>query len=236
MEQDKKDGIKENIRRLKDRVSDLEIRSGKSAGYVTIIGVSKRFPAEYAKTAFENGLCDLGENRIEELLEKKEILSKGGINPNWHMIGTLQRKKVKKAVGNACLIHSVDSLKLANEISDCSINCDLQSPVLLQVNVSGEESKQGFSKSEIIEMLDEIYINKGIIIRGLMTMAPFTDDKYILEKVFSDTFDLFNKIRELKNGSGFNILSMGMSNDYPLAIKHGATHIRVGTAIFGERT
>jgi len=228
--------IKKNIFLLREKVCDTASKYKRDPADITIIGVTKKFPAEYAKIAFECGLKDLGENRVEELLEKREKLFSEGIIPDWHMIGTLQSKKVKKIAGNACLIHSVDSLKLADEISRISIKNNLITPVLLQVNISGETSKQGFSIEEILKDFDMLASNNGILIKGLMTMAPFTDDEYILEKVFSDTNNLFCSLKEKFNGGDFNILSMGMSNDYPMAIRYGATHIRVGTAIFGERS
>ncbi len=235
MEQDRRELIKNNISNLKDKVCDTASKYNRNPDDITIIAVTKKFPVEYAKFAFECGLKDLGENRVEELIEKREILISEGLIPNWHMIGTLQRKKVRKIVGNTSLIHSVDSYKLAEEISRSSLENNYNTPILMQVNMSGETSKQGFSYEEILKEFDKFINSKGILIKGLMTMAPFTDDEYILEKVFSDTNDLFCSLKEKHTGADFNILSMGMSNDYTLAIRYGATHIRVGTAIFGER-
>jgi len=235
VEQDKRELIKNNILILKDKVYDTAIKCKRNPEDITIIGVTKKFPVEYAKFAYEYGLTDLGENRVEELIEKRGLLILEGLIPNWHMIGTLQRKKVKKIVGNTSLIHSVDSYKLAEEISRISLEDNLNTPILIQVNMSGEDSKQGFSSEEILENFNRLNEIEGILIKGLMTMAPFTSDEYILEKVFSDTNDLFCSLKEKITGSDFNILSMGMSNDYPVAIRYGATHIRVGTAIFGER-
>jgi len=228
--------IKNNILILREKVCDTASKYKRDPSDITIIGVTKKFPAEYARIAFECGLKDLGENRVEELIEKREEFVSEGIFPDWHMIGTLQTKKAKKIIGNACLIHSVDSYKLAEEISRVSIKQNLVTPVLLQVNVSGETSKQGFSCEEILNDFDRISKVNGILVKGLMTMAPFTDDEYILEKVFFEANGLFCSIKEKYKNSDFNILSMGMSNDYHIAIRHGATHIRVGTAIFGQRS
>ena len=217
MEQNKLKSIKNNILALKNNVSDIAAKCGRNYDDITIIGVTKRFPAEYAKIAYEYGLKNLGENRVEELIEKREVLIAEGITPMWHMIGTLQRKKVKKIIGNASLIHSVESYKLANEISVESIKTNINTSALLQVNLSGELSKQGFTKREISERFEELTKIDKLSIKGLMTMAPFTDDEYILSKTFSDTFDLFCELKEKYSDiKKFNILSMDMSNDYIL--------------------
>ena len=237
MEQSRKETIRSNVLNLINNVSEISAKYERSYDDITIIAVTKRFPAEYAKLAYECGLENLGENRVDELLTKREILLSEGILPKWHMIGTLQRKKVKKTVGNTSLIHSVESIKLADEISVVSIKEDINTSVLLQVNLSGESTKQGFTKIQILESFEELIKIKNLSIKGLMTMAPFTDNEYLLEKTFSDTYELFCQLKD-KNveAKEFNLLSMGMSNDYKFAIKHGATHIRIGTAIFGDRT
>jgi len=227
--------IKDNIKTIENIVYETSIKSGRNPESVSIIAVSKRFPAEFARIAIESGIENLGENRVEELLEKKEILKTYNMFPSWHMIGTLQRKKVKKIIGNTSLIHSADSLPLISEISNCSKSKNIQTSILLQINISKEESKHGFNQEEILEKIHEILQFDSIKVRGLMTMAPLTQDEKELNKVFYNTKELHMKIKDIIKEEDFNILSMGMSNDYKIAIKNGATHIRVGSAIFGER-
>lgn len=236
MEPDNLGFISVNIAKCRDSVSKCLADSGRSEGDVTIIGVSKHFPSDYAVAAVKGGLLDLGENRVSEMLEKKKVLDSIGLRPNWHMIGSLQRKKVRSLLGNTYMIHSVDSLKLINEISECSVEKYSVTPVLIEVNTSGEASKHGFSPDEFMDSIEGFSEYKGIQVCGLMTMAPFTNDEFVLNEVFYKTRELFEKVKSSNCSPSFNILSMGMSNDYKIAIKHGATHIRLGTAIFGERT
>lgn len=235
MEQDNSALIKDNIERIKEQVSETALKSGRSPEDITIVAVSKKFPAEYIKTAYENGMEHIGENRVDELLEKQAFLTETGINPKWHMVGSIQRKKVRKIIGKTHLIHSVDSISLLEEISSRSEKQGIITPVLIQVNVSGEEAKHGFNEEGLIEKTDEIFSFNGVRVSGLMTMAPFTDDEYILKNVFTKTKDLFDKMKGSSKSENFLALSMGMSNDFKIAIACGATHIRVGTSIFGQR-
>lgn len=228
--------ISENINKIREVVSKSLADCGRSEGDVTIIGVSKHFPSEYAVAAVQSGLLDLGENRVSEMLEKKIVLDSFGLNPHWHMIGSLQRKKVKNLVGNTYMIHSADSMKLISEISDCSIEKDTVTPILMEINISGEITKHGFSPDEMMNCIVGLSEYKGVSVCGLMTMAPFTTDEIFLNDLFYKTRELFEKAKSSINTPSFNTLSMGMSNDFKIAIKHGATHIRLGTAIFGERS
>lgn len=227
--------IAQNIQKIREDIKACALQHHRDPGLITLIGVSKYFPAQAAEDAVKAGLADLGENRVMELLEKRDLLSAHGLHPDWHLIGTLQRKKVKLIVGKTRLIHSVDSVELLAEISKCSLNIGIKSPILLQSNISHEETKHGFDPSEIHGILDRISDYPGIDLQGLMTMAPLTQDETVLAGVFSSAQELFNEIRKTA-GPSFRILSMGMSNDYPVAIKYGATHLRIGTAIFGTRT
>lgn len=228
--------IAENIKSLYDKIAECAVQSNRTPDEITLIGVSKFFPANYAEAAVKAGLNNLGENRVAELIEKREILLSHGCNPNWHLIGTLQRKKVKLVIGKAALIHSVDSTELLQEISKRSKEQGIVSPVLLQVNISHEKTKHGFDSNDVIAELDQRSLYPGVEICGLMTMAPLTQDSKIQEDVFYKTRELFEKMKAGADLPSFRILSMGMSNDYPAAIRNGATHLRIGTAIFGHRT
>ncbi|MHB1483159.1 MAG: YggS family pyridoxal phosphate-dependent enzyme [Saccharofermentanales bacterium] len=227
--------IHDNILRVREDIARYAAIGNRDVKEITLIGVSKFFPAEAAEDAVKAGLDDLGENRVADLIEKQEILASHDLFPNWHMIGTLQRKKVKQIIGKAALIHSVDTIGLMEEISKRSIEAGIKSPILLQINISHEESKHGFGADDlngIIEILPDL---AGIELQGFMTMAPLTQDEKILHDVFSGAQELFIKIKGELQSPTFQILSMGMSNDYPIAILHGATHLRIGTAIFGHR-
>lgn len=224
-----------NILRVQEKIHTLAANNNRNINDITLIGVSKYFPAQAAQEAVRAGLNDLGENRVSELIEKREILSTYNLHPNWHLIGTLQRKKVRQIVGKTHLIHSVDSIELLEEISKCSFGINIISPILLQLNISEEETKHGFDPGEINEIIDRIQSFAGINLKGIMTMAPLTQDEKIISEVFSKAQEIFYKMKQQTVTDSFNILSMGMSNDYPLAIKYGATHLRIGTAIFGTR-
>jgi len=212
-------------------------QAGRKPDDLTVIGVSKFFPVEYARIAVRLGLTDLGENRVSELLDKRAVLETEGLFPRWHLIGTLQTNKVKRIIGKAALIHSVDSLHLAEEISKQSCACEIVTPILLQINVSGEESKHGFTKGEAKVAIQKAGDLPGIDLCGLMTMAPIMPCAYTPYMVFQELNELFHSVRPLvRNPEKWMTLSMGMSQDYSDAIRCGATHIRIGTSIFGPRT
>ena len=227
--------IAQNIQRIKEEIHTLALFHHRNPADITLIGVSKFFPAKAAQEAVLAGLADLGENRVQELLEKREILSALHLNPNWHMIGTLQRRKVKQVVGKTCLIHSVDSLELLSEIARCSAESGITSPILLELNISREEAKHGFDQAELDQVIETVAGYKEIDLQGIMTMAPLTQDQAVLHAVFSTAEETFGKMKDRIRKDSFRILSMGMSNDYAVAIQHGATHLRIGTAIFGVR-
>jgi len=213
------------------------LRCNRNPSDLTLIGVSKYFPVEYAQAATELGLRDLGENRISELISKKEVLAAKGMTPNWHLIGTLQTNKVKLAIDQTALIHSVDSSRLLEEISLRSEKANISTSVLLQLNISGEDTKHGFSKDGIEEIVHFASGLPGISLCGLMTMAPIVPCEYTPRKVFEELREVFERTaRFAAQPEIWKVLSMGMSNDYIDAIRSGATHIRVGTLIFGQRT
>ncbi len=228
--------MKENIERVRAQIADAAKEAGRDPSEITLIGVSKFFPAEYAAQAFSLGLTDLGENRAEEMHDKVEKLGAMGLTPRWHLIGTLQSRKVRLIAGEPYLIHSVDSLSLAGEISKRYVTKETRAKILLEVNVSGEESKHGFTEEAVIENIDNLMKLPNLDICGLMTMAPIQHNPGEAKAVFDKTRQLF----ETLSGRGvdrecWKYLSMGMSGDYIEAISCGATHVRIGTAIFGKR-
>jgi len=233
--------LKENMRfrieSVRESVDQALRESGRDSDSLTLIGVSKFFPAEYAQAAYELGITDLGENRVQELLEKKEALGLLGVYPKWHLIGTLQTNKVRHIIGEAVLIHSVSSEELIAEIQKRSLAKGINTHVLLQVNVSGEESKHGFAAEEIEHAAAYACQCPDITLRGLMTMAPILSSGISPEPVFEKTRELFDRLkRQIRDPERWDSLSMGMSQDYIDAIRYGSTHIRVGTAIFGPRS
>jgi PLP dependent protein len=235
VEQDKERLIINNIEKIRNEIAEITTKTGRNPGDVVLIGVTKQFPIEYARFAYLKGLCHLGENRVAELLEKKTKLEEENIRPYWHMIGSLQRKKIKRIIGQVTLIHSVDSMDILTEISKCSKIGGIKTEILIQINASGEGTKHGFSCKELQEVIQSIACCENVSVRGLMTMAPFTDQEKILHRIFDEMNTLYQQIKKMGIFEDFNVLSMGMSNDYRIALAHGATHIRIGTALFGER-
>ena len=223
--------IEKNIKNIKDRIVQKAVSIGRNPAEITLVAVSKLKPMEAIEEAFSFGVRDFGENRTPEFKQKAETLSK---EINWHFIGHLQTKKVKDVVPYAYLIHSVDTLKLAGEINKRAKNINKIQNVLLEIKTSYEESKAGLEdENEIEEILNFCKSAENINVEGFMTMAPFTDDEDEIRKSFNklkSVFDSFNK-------KGFNLkhLSMGMTNDFEIAIEEGATIVRIGTAIFGQR-
>ncbi|MDQ6596883.1 YggS family pyridoxal phosphate-dependent enzyme [Bacillus salipaludis] len=196
---------------------------------IKVIAVTKYVSTERAMEAVEAGILNLGENRDEGLLKKWEVL---GDKPKWHFIGTLQTRKVKNIIDKVEYIHSLDRLSLAEEINKRAVK-----PVkcLVQVNISEEESKHGLTPEEAIEFIIQLQPLKNIRVEGLMTMAPFTDDENVLRNSFRGLRQLRDQIMELQlDYAPCTELSMGMSNDFAIAIEEGATMVRIGTALVGE--
>ncbi|SCW43493.1 hypothetical protein SAMN02910456_01110 [Ruminococcaceae bacterium YRB3002] len=228
--------LSERIAAVRDNIAQCCRDAGRAPSDVTLIGVSKVFPWQYAAAAYEAGLIDLGENKVQDLTAKIDDLLTVGDKPNWHMIGTLQRNKVKYLIGKTYLIHSVNTLELAEEIAKRSLCNNVNTDILLQVNVSGEESKHGFAPDDMDRVMDQVMALEGVRVRGLMTMAPIQQYEGEAREVFAKTYDLYDRLRSgAADPKLFDVLSMGMSQDYRYAIAEGATHIRVGTAIFGDR-
>ena len=223
--------IKENLRAVNDKIAMAVEKSGRSPREITLVAVSKTHQAEALKVAVDFGATDLGEARMQEAEPK--ILSLGGI-ARWHMIGHLQTNKVKKAIGLFDLIQSVDSLKLAEEIDRRAVEINKKIDCLIEVNSSGEESKYGVSPDKLMELLERANRLENINTVGIMTIGPFVKDESLIRGVFRQTGDLFRRGQELI-GDSFKTLSMGMSDDFEIAIEEGSNMIRVGTAIFGRR-
>ncbi len=227
----KKEILEKNMERVYSRVAEAASRSGRKREDITVVAVTKTVSADIIRKLVELGVDNIGENRIQVAEEKFHLLSDLP-QINWHLIGHLQRNKVKNALKVFSFFHSVDSLRLAKEIADKTLP-DNKTPILLQVNVSGEESKHGFSEAQLEESLADILEEKSLDIQGLMTMAPLTDNEKICRECFQKTRELASKLRS-QGLPGLKHLSMGMSQDYEVAIEEGATLVRVGSAFFRE--
>lgn len=225
--------IRENLVSVQKNIEKSCERAGRNAEDVRLIAVSKTKPVEALKEAYEAGCRDFGENKVQELTEKYEELPK---DIRWHMIGHLQRNKVKYLVGRVYMIHSVDSVKLAEEISREAVKKNVTVPILVEVNVAGEESKFGTSVREAEMLVREIAALPGISVRGLMTIAPYVEKAEDNRQYFVNLRQLSVDIKK-KNIDNvcMDVLSMGMTGDYTVAVEEGATYVRVGTGIFGER-
>ena len=225
--------VAQQFHEIEKRVLDACARSGRRPEDVTLIAVSKTKPVELLWQAYEAGARDFGENKVQEILEKEPRLP-GDIR--WHMIGHLQTNKVRQIVGRTCLIHSVDSVKLALEIQKESAKKDLITDVLLEVNVAEEESKFGFRLEETEEALRQISRLSNVRVCGLMTIAPFVSNAEENRQVFRklNKFYVDMKSKNIDNVN-MNVLSMGMTGDFEVAVEEGATMVRVGSGIFGAR-
>ncbi len=228
-----KEMLKENLLAVQENIAAALKRSGRNEGDATLIAVSKTKPVEMIREVYDLGIRDFGENRVQELVEKYDLLPQ---DIRWHLIGHLQTNKVKYIIDKVYMIHSVDSVKLAKEISREAVKKGMTVNILIEVNVSGEESKFGVSPENLIETVKEIALLPGICIRGLMTVAPYVVDseenRTIFNKMLKFSVDIIQK--NIDNVT-MDCLSMGMSGDYTVAVEEGATYVRVGTSIFGER-
>ena len=225
--------VAENLVQVQKNIEESCKKVNRDPGEVTLIAVSKTKPVEMLQEAYAAGARVFGENKVQEIVDKYDQMP---ADVQWHMIGHLQRNKVKYIVDKVAMIHSVDSLRLAQTISHEAEKQDLDVPVLVEVNVAREESKFGVTTEETIALVEEMSKLPRVQIRGLMTIAPFVEDP-------EDNREIFRKLKQLSvdiaakniNNVNMSVLSMGMTNDYEVAIEEGATMIRVGTGIFGER-
>jgi PLP dependent protein len=221
------------LERVRERVASACLRSGRSAEEVTLVAVTKGHPPEVVRAILAAGLADVGENRVQELDAKVEAV--GRDSARWHLIGHLQRNKVRRALDLADLIHSVDSLRLARKLSDEAVLANRTVEMLVQVNVSGEATKGGVERGDALAGIEQICALPGLRVLGLMTMAPFVDDERVLRSVFAKARELRDAAAAAVPGFRAGHLSMGMSADFEIAIEEGSTIVRLGTVLFGER-
>lgn len=225
--------VKENLEEVERRIQAACDRAGRERSEVILIAVSKTKPVPMLQEAYDTGIREFGENKVQEMMDKYDVLPS---DIHWHMIGHLQRNKVKYLMGKSYLIHSVDSLRLAQEISAQSVKHNVTTDILIEVNIADEETKFGTTSQDAVTLVEEASKLPNIHICGLMTIAPFVENP-------EDNRIYFRQIKELSvdieakkiDNVDMRILSMGMTGDYEVAIEEGATMVRVGTGIFGER-
>ena len=226
--------IKENLNRVQENIRNACARAGRKEDEVTLIAVSKTKPVSMLEEAYALGVRDFGENKVQELVDKAGQLPE---DIRWHMIGHLQRNKVKYIIDKVYLIHSVDSPRLAEEISKEAVKHGVTANILIEVNVAGEESKFGVSPEDTPGLIEEISRLPAIQVRGLMTIAPFVEKAEDNRIIFNALLKLYVDIsRKNIDNVHMDFLSMGMTGDYEVAVEEGATFVRVGTGIFGERS
>ncbi len=214
-----------NIAAVRARIAAAAARVGRDPAGVRLVGVSKTFPAEAVAAAVRAGLTDIGENRVQEAMAKRAALDAAGLRPVWHLVGHLQTNKVKPALQIFDILHSIDSLRLAE-----ALNRHATQPVdvLIEVNVAGEATKFGFAPDEVAEAVRHLQRLEHLRVRGLMTVAPQVADPEQVRPVF-------RALRALRDATGLAELSMGMTDDFEVAVEEGATMVRIGRAIFGPR-
>lgn len=225
--------LKENLTKVEENIQKACDKAGRKRSEVTLIAVSKTKPVKMLQEIYNEGIREFGENKVQEMCEKMELMPQ---DIKWNMIGHLQTNKVKYIIGKTSLIHSVDSLKLAEEIQKQAVKHDVTADILVEVNIANEESKFGISKDETIQMVRDIAKLDHLKIKGLMTIAPFVenpeDNRLYFREIKQLSVDINNQ--NIDNVS-MDVLSMGMTGDYMVAVEEGATMVRVGTGIFGER-
>ncbi|MGN0416294.1 MAG: YggS family pyridoxal phosphate-dependent enzyme [Agathobacter sp.] len=225
--------LEENLKNVEENIMAACKRAGRDRSEITLIAVSKTKPVDMLQEVYDQGIREFGENKVQELCDKIEVLP-GDIH--WHMIGHLQTNKVKYLVGKTALIHSVDSLHLAQEIEKQAAKQEVIVPILVEVNIAEEKSKFGIHKEEAFELVKSIALLPHLRIQGLMTIAPFVEDPEDNRLYFRQIHQLSVDIKEQNiDNVRMDVLSMGMTGDYTVAIEEGATMVRVGTGIFGER-
>lgn len=225
--------VRENLAQVRKHMEEACRRAGRQTDEVTLIAVSKTKPVGMLMEAYEAGARDFGENKVQEILEKRPEIP---ADARFHMIGHLQRNKVRQVIDQVTLIHSVDSLRLAEQIEHEAAKKELHVDILLEVNVAREESKFGFFLEEVEAALREISKYPHITVKGLMTIAPYVEDPEENRDIFKKLHQVFIDMKSKNiDNSSMSVLSMGMTGDYQVAIEEGSTMIRVGTGIFGAR-
>lgn len=226
--------VAQNVREIAAQVTAAAEKAGRNPQEIRIMAVTKTVDPMYVNQAIEQGITLLGENKAQELCAKYDRYRKDGVEI--HFIGHLQTNKVRQIVDKVCMVESVDSVKLATEIDKQCAAIDKVMDILLEVNIGREENKTGIFPENLIEVLEEVSKLQHIRIRGLMTIPPVCENKEQVSQYFSQMEQLFIDIKQKKyDNISMEILSMGMSGDYPLAIEHGSTIVRIGTAMFGQR-
>ena len=224
----------ENLARVRERIARAAERSGRCAPDITVVAVTKTFDPETVEEAVRGGVRDVGENRVQEFLEKADRVS---LDCRWHLVGHLQTNKVNKAIGRFALIQSVDSIKLAERLSRVGVERSITTDILIEVNTSGEASKHGFEPEEAVDAFGGIVRLPALSVRGLMTVGPWVEDEAIIASAFGTLRELKEKIeRSVPDDLVLEHLSMGMSDDFELAIREGSTMVRLGRILFGART
>lgn len=225
--------IRDNIRRIEENINKALVRSGRENEKVELIAVTKTVDLDKINEAIDAGILNVGENRVQEFEKKYDALKE---KVSCHMIGHFQTNKVKYLIGKTKLVHSLDRLSLAKELNKRSKNNDIITEALIQVNIAEEETKFGLKEEEVLPFIEKILEFKNIRVAGLMTIAPYTKDEKELRNVFRSLYKLKENIisRNYENLT-MKYLSMGMSNDYEIAIEEGSNMVRIGSKIFGER-
>jgi len=243
----KMDHIARNLARVRECIADVALRAGRDPVEITLVAVTKTFPAEAVVAAYQAGVRHFGENRVGEGVDKIPAVDAviSGPVPTWHMVGHIQSRKARAVVAHFDYVHSVDRLKIARRLSRFAQESEQRAPVLLECNVSGEESKFGFDlqrwedhaarREDFFAAVEEILALPGLSVRGLMTMAPLAADPETVRPVFASLRGLRDALRARFPSQEWPHLSMGMTDDFEVAVEEGATMVRIGRAIFGRR-
>jgi pyridoxal phosphate enzyme (YggS family) len=239
--------IARSLAQVQERIAEAALRVGRDPAAITLVAITKTHPAETVVAAYEAGVRHFGENRVEEGITKISTVGDAinGPQPEWHMVGHVQSRKAQAAVEHFDYVHSVDRLKIAQRLSRFAQKAEATLPVLLECNVSGEKTKFGFElagweqnevqRGSFFATVEEILALPGLAVRGLMTMAPFVADPETVRPVFAGLRGLFDALRERFPSGDWQHLSMGMTDDFEVAVGEGATIVRIGRAIFGAR-
>jgi len=227
--------LEANLESVRRKIAAVELATGRHSGSVRLVAVSKTHPAEEVKAAFDAGQKVFGENYATEMVEKQKALADLGVSPTFHFIGRIQSNKIRLLVGRTELIHSVDRVKLVRMISDAAAALGIVQPIMLEAHLSEEESKGGATPADLPALVEAALAAPAVSLSGLMTMPPYFEDPEMARPIFSRLRQLMAELASSYALPGFTELSMGMSNDFEVAIQEGATLVRIGTAIFGPR-
>lgn len=226
------DYIQDNLDEINRKITAAAAKAGRKPAEITLVGVTKTIDAIRIKKMVDCGVRNLGENKVQEILEKHPLIK----DVDWHMIGHLQTNKVKYIIDKVTMIHSIDSVKLAEEVSKRAVQIDKRIDILIEINIANESSKYGIQQEKAEEMALELSRLDGIRVCGLMCIAPFVENSELNRPYFKNMRQLFIDIKsKMHNNINMQHLSMGMTNDYDVAIEEGATIVRIGTGIFAER-